>query len=527
MKRKITLLFAAAVCAFQMNSQVVLTEDFNAPFTPNGTAWATQNNSVPTGTLSWFQGNPANFPAYNGATNSYYSVAYVSTSGAGCISNWLITPTVSIYNGAVLSFATRCPGATTVYPDRLQVRYSTSSATTIATGTAAVGGFTNLMLDINPLYSTSTASAVSNGTVNGYPGTWTVYQLTVTGQPTPVVGRFAFRYFVEDGGPSGNNSDLIGIDAVKYELPCGASVASYTTCAGATSTLTAVGGLGQTTYSWNTGSTASSITVNPASTTVYTLTSFYPGGTCPNPVTATITAGASLGMNATASSTAICSGNVATLTAMSSATSYTWLPGLQSTASITVSPSAAQVYTVAGQNGACFGAATVALGVNASPTVAASSSSLNVCINQQFTLTGTGATSYSWAIGAQNFTANPISLSSSVAAVYNFTLTGAGANGCKMSVPLSQTISACTGIEANNANGYNVSVFPNPFSNEVTISGVTGNVQIFNTLGQMVATSPIRETETISTTNLAKGVYIVKAFDSEGKEVKTIRIIKN
>ncbi|MCE3226273.1 MAG: Ig family protein [Bacteroidetes bacterium] len=527
MKRKITLLFAAAVCAFQMNSQVTLTEDFNAPFTPNGTAWATQNNSAPTGTLSWFQGNPANFPAYNGATNSYYSVAYVSTSGAGNISNWLVTPTVNIYNGAVLSFATRAPGTATVYPDRLQVRYSTSSATTIPTGSASVGGFTNLMLDINPLYSTSTASAVNNGTVNGYPGVWTVYQLTVTGQATPVVGRFAFRYFVENGGPAGANSDLIGIDAVKYEEPCGASAPSYSNCAGNTTTIQAVGGLGQTTYSWNTGATTSSLTVSPASTTVYTLTTFYPGGTCTNVVTSTVNVGTTLGINVTASSPTICSGNTATLTASSSAATYTWLPGLQSTASITVSPSAAQVYTVAGQNGACFGAATVAIGVNASPTVAASSSSLNVCVNQSFTLTGTGAATYTWAIGAQGFTANPISLSSSVAAVYNFTLTGASANGCKMSVPLSQTISACTGIEANNVNGYNVTVFPNPFANEVTVSGVTGNVQIFNTLGQMVISTPIRETETINTTSLAKGVYIVKTFDSEGREVKTIRMIKN
>ncbi len=29
-----------------------------------------------------------------------------------------------------------------------------------------------------------------------------------------MTGRFAFRYFVENGGPSGSNSDYIGIDTL-------------------------------------------------------------------------------------------------------------------------------------------------------------------------------------------------------------------------------------------------------------------------------------------------------------------------
>ena len=68
-----------------------------------------------------------------------------------------------------------------------------------------VGDFTTLLLDINPTYTTS-----------GYPNGWTNFLVTLSGLGGPVTGRLAFRYFVEGGGPSGANSDVIGIDTVAY-----------------------------------------------------------------------------------------------------------------------------------------------------------------------------------------------------------------------------------------------------------------------------------------------------------------------
>jgi hypothetical protein len=41
--------------------------------------------------------------------------------------------------------------------------------------------------------------------------------VTVSGLPSPTLGRLAFRYFVENGGPGGTNSDYIGIDTVQYD----------------------------------------------------------------------------------------------------------------------------------------------------------------------------------------------------------------------------------------------------------------------------------------------------------------------
>ena len=48
----------------------------------------------------------------------------------------------------------------------------------------------------------------------GYPNVWTQYTVTISGVPTATTGRFALRYFVENGGPSGANSNYIGIDTL-------------------------------------------------------------------------------------------------------------------------------------------------------------------------------------------------------------------------------------------------------------------------------------------------------------------------
>ena len=163
--------------------------------------WSMRNNSNPIGSTGWFQGNPVVFTAQNGPDNSYIGANYNNTSD-GTISNWLITPAVVLQNGAHFAFFTRTYSNPASYPDRLQVRMSTNGySTNVGTSETSVGDFTNLLLDINPSYSPT-----------GYPGDWTLYDLTVSGVPTPVTGRLAFRYFVEDGGPDGANSDYIGID---------------------------------------------------------------------------------------------------------------------------------------------------------------------------------------------------------------------------------------------------------------------------------------------------------------------------
>jgi N-acetylneuraminic acid mutarotase len=169
-----------------------------------------QNNSQPVGTTGWFQGNDTVFPSHLGAVNSYIGANFNNTTGTNTISNWLLTPPVTLVNGATMTFWTRTTTANP-FPDRLQVRMSTAGASTnVGATNVSVGDFTTLMLDINPTY-----------TVGGYPEVWTQQTVTVTGVPSATLGRLAFRYFVENGGPTGTNSNYIGIDTFQFTGPCG------------------------------------------------------------------------------------------------------------------------------------------------------------------------------------------------------------------------------------------------------------------------------------------------------------------
>jgi hypothetical protein len=198
------------------DSEAAATPAFNEGFeditTLPGKGWFIQNNSAPPGLGSWFQGNPTVFPAQAGPANSYIAVNFDSSTGSNTISNWLLTPTIEFRNGDIITFYTRTT-ATAAFADRLQVRLSTNGASTnVGTDPTGVGDFTTLLLDINPTYV--------SGPTGGYPVGWTQYTIRISGLSAPTNGRLAFRYFVENGGPDGNNSNYIGIDTFSY-IPAG------------------------------------------------------------------------------------------------------------------------------------------------------------------------------------------------------------------------------------------------------------------------------------------------------------------
>lgn len=187
-------------------SAQLLTEGFEDVAGLTGAGWFIQNNSTAPQGTSIFQGNSTVFPAQAGTPNSYAGANFqASTGGLGTetLSVWLLTPTIPLDNGAVVSFWTRTVSAVS-FPDRLQVRFSTTGASTnVGTGPLDVGDFTNLLLDINPTYTTT-----------GYPNDWANFSPVVNPFAPGTTGRIAFRYFVENGGPAGANSDFIGIDTL-------------------------------------------------------------------------------------------------------------------------------------------------------------------------------------------------------------------------------------------------------------------------------------------------------------------------
>lgn len=186
-------------------------EGFNDITVLTGLDWVLENQSELLGPQSWNQGDTMQFTAQAGPGNSYISANFNSAgNGAGPdrISNWLISPARTFNNGDQISFYTRTISPVQ-FADRLQVRLNkNNSGTNNGTSSTDVGDFNTLLTDINPLYLTSG--------VGSYPTTWTQFTLTLSGLGGPTPGRFAFRYFVENGGPGGARSNYIGIDSVTY-----------------------------------------------------------------------------------------------------------------------------------------------------------------------------------------------------------------------------------------------------------------------------------------------------------------------
>ncbi|HTA81849.1 MAG TPA: PKD domain-containing protein, partial [Bacteroidia bacterium] len=125
-----------------------------------------------------------------------------------------------------------------------------------------------------------------------------------------------------------------------------------TICDGDSSTLsaTAIGGTAPYTFTWNTGTTASSINVGPATTTTYTVTTADINNCPGQPVPVVVTVNPPLAVT-TGTPAAMCPGSSATVHASASGGNggpytYTWTPGNVNGSSISVSPATSQFYTV-------------------------------------------------------------------------------------------------------------------------------------------------------------------------------------
>lgn len=165
--------------------------------------WTVVNNSDPVGAEAWFPGNDGVFEAHAG---SGYLAANFEAAGFGpvgpdTISAWLVAPTMSFNNGDVVQFWTRTVADST-FPDRLELRFSAVGGTDVGADAFSVGSFSTLLLTVNP--------TLAEG---GYPEDWTAFSATLSGLAGPTLGAVAFRYFVENGGPLGDNSNYIGIDS--------------------------------------------------------------------------------------------------------------------------------------------------------------------------------------------------------------------------------------------------------------------------------------------------------------------------
>ena len=203
-------------------------EEFDTLANSFAKGWAAINNSRPIGLSTWNQASiealdakgKAFVPSYPfSAQSAVYSgkdfimINQNAVDQQGTISAWLMSPPTNMKNGDVIEFYTRTiptdfNGAGTDVAERLQVRLAPTKNSVDAGNTAtSVGDYTTLLLDINPAYDINGA--------NAFPREWKKYSITIAGLPPTIQERrFAFRYFVEDGGSAGSRAFCAGIDNV-------------------------------------------------------------------------------------------------------------------------------------------------------------------------------------------------------------------------------------------------------------------------------------------------------------------------
>ncbi len=192
-------------------------------------------------------------------------------------------------------------------------------------------------------------------------------------------------------------------------------------CEGGSVFITGSGGGPTATYSWSSGQNGQTISVNPASTTTYTLTVSDGGCMGTDQVTVTVVPNpvADAGPN-----TVICDGASTFLTATGGTTpnTYAWSTG-QNGSSITVSPSGTTIYTVSVTVNGCMGTDDVTITVNPAPTVDAGPN-VQICSGEstQLDAIGSGGT-YMWSNGQNG---SSINVSPMNTTIYTVTITDLG-----------------------------------------------------------------------------------------------------
>ncbi len=467
---------SAAGCLSPLSATSSVVVNANPTITVNsGSICVGQTFTIlPSGASTYtFQGGAA---AVSPAVNTTYSVS--GTSTAGCVSQNVANSAVTVNTLAVLNVTgtnTLCTGGsvsltatgassytwnTTATTSTLSV--SPTNNTTYAvtgispagcagnTATFAVTVYTLPVVSITGTNALCAGSGINLTAAGATTYTWNTGSNATTLSVTPVStttyslsGRSAF-------GCSGNTATFaVTVNPNPSLTITGASGI----CTGQSASLTASGAA---TYSWNTGSTSSSIVASPAVNTSYTVTGVSLLG-CSTTTTQLVTVQASLSISV-AGPTAVCNGQAANLSGLGGVT-YTWNTGA-TTATIAPTITTTSTFSVLGASGTCSNTAIFTVAVNQNPTVTITGST-SICVGRSASLTVSGATNYSWTSGS---TSASVALSPTTTASYS--VTGTFSTGCSDTKTATVTVFSLPVI---NLSGNNVIC-----AGDTTLLSVTG-----------------------------------------------------
>ncbi|MDQ3110973.1 MAG: choice-of-anchor J domain-containing protein [Bacteroidota bacterium] len=315
---------------------------------------------------------------------------------------------------------------------------STATATTTYTVTMSKGYgcpvVDQLVLTVNAL-PTVVANATASAVCDGSPVTLTGSGATSYTWDNSVMNNVAFTptatttYMVTGTDANGcMNTDNINI--VVNPLPTVvANTTATAVCDGSPVTLS---GSGATSYTWD-NSVMDNVAFTPTATTTYMVTGT-DGNGCQDMDMITITVNTLPTVVANASAPAVCDGSPVTLFG-SGAASYTWDNSVMDNVAFT--PVATNTYMVTGidANG-CQDMDMITITVNTLPTVVANATATLVCEGDSVTLTGSGASTYSW----DNSVTDNVAFAAMATTTYM--VTGTDANGCQNTDNIIVTVNA-------------------------------------------------------------------------------------
>ncbi|TAL61715.1 MAG: hypothetical protein EPN85_04180, partial [Bacteroidetes bacterium] len=387
----------------------------------NGSATVTVTTGTPPYTYSWSPAGGTNAAA-SGLSTGAYTVSI--TDATGCIgTNTIAVTTSSNVTATASPNSTICAGQMATLTATGGGNYSWSN------------GNINSTINVSPtstatysvIVSVGTCSDTAYATVTIIPGITATAGTNSTicvGQTVTLSASGGNNYSWNNGSttsainvsPSATTNYSVAVSngscsgaavvTVVISPPPVASVPGITICSGQTATLTASGGGN---YSWSNGNTNSSISISPTTNTTYSVVVSI--GICADTTSATVIVNASPSVSV-AGNTALCTGDIATLTA-SGSNNYSWSNGSAAT-TITVTPSSTATYTVATSNGSCTSAASITVIVSSPPM--ASVSGAIICDGETATLIASGGANYIWSNGQ---TTNPITVSPAINTTYS------------------------------------------------------------------------------------------------------------
>ena len=337
------------------------------------------------------------------------------------------------------------------------------------------GESTTLTASGGSAFEWSTGETTQSITVN--PSETTTYSVIVT----------------ENGCTSEPNEVVVTVIPTPIEADAGTDVSI---CNGESTILTASGG---SNYVWSTGETSQSITVNPQSTTTYSVT--VSEGSVSDTDSVTVTVNPIPEANA-GNDISINEGESTTLTA-SGGSAFEWSTG-ETTQSITVNPSETTTYSViVTENGCISESDSVTVTVIPSVIVIADAGDdITICQYDEVILTASGGSNYVWSTGE---TTQSITVS-----------------------PLNTTTYSVTVIEGNVSDTDSVTVTVNPLAvayagedetielgEEVTLTAEGGNSFLWSngSTNQQITVSPTE------TSNYSVTVFIGQCSDTDSVQV--------